>query len=73
MDSEAVGQLRCPAYMGELTLKAFADLDGDGAPGVQAGALLFCEACKLAYPIESATPVMLRFATPFHEWLASGS
>jgi SAM-dependent methyltransferase len=70
METAAIGQLRCPACMGELTLKAFADVDGDGAPGVEAGVLL-CEACKLAYPIESATPVMLRFATPFHEWFAS--
>lgn len=66
MQIAALDKLRCSACLGELRVEAFAEGDGDG---VESGVLL-CERCDVAYPVESGTPVMLRFRTPFHEWFA---
>jgi SAM-dependent methyltransferase len=70
MHVDALKKLRCPACVGELRLQSFADQGSDGAVVVDSGVLL-CERCRVAYPIESATPVMLRFSTAFHQWFAS--
>lgn len=68
MQTGALDKLRCPACLQALRLEAFARGEGDGG-GVESGALL-CERCHLAYPLESGTPVMLRFRTRFHQWFA---
>jgi len=61
MDTVAVETIRCPACRGELERRALSDADG----------VLLCERCRTWYPIESDTPVMLRFPTPFHRRFGS--
>ena len=31
---------------------------------------MLCDRCRVKYPIESGTPVMLRFRTSFHDWFS---
>jgi SAM-dependent methyltransferase/uncharacterized protein YbaR (Trm112 family) len=69
MEIGAYSKLRCPSCLGELTVETFADLDRDGLTYVETG-LMLCEPCRISYPIESGTPVMLRFPTAFHDWFA---
>jgi ubiquinone/menaquinone biosynthesis C-methylase UbiE/uncharacterized protein YbaR (Trm112 family) len=76
MDAAAVNRLRCATCQGELQVRPFSTeqlpsgREGAVATGpgtiVRSGVLL-CERCRVYYPIESDTPVMLRFATNFHE------
>jgi SAM-dependent methyltransferase len=70
MELTAHERLRCPTCLGELGLERFSDSQHDGHTYVEQGGLL-CPDCRLLYPIESETPVMLRFATAFHDWFAS--
>lgn len=51
-------------------LDPFAAENEAGREYVRDGVLL-CESCRVLYPIESETPVMLRFSTPFHDWFSS--
>jgi ubiquinone/menaquinone biosynthesis C-methylase UbiE/uncharacterized protein YbaR (Trm112 family) len=77
MDLAALDRLRCPTCGGELHARAFT---GEQLPPERNGAavatatrtairsgVLLCERCRLYYPIDSDTPVMLRFRTAFHE------
>jgi ubiquinone/menaquinone biosynthesis C-methylase UbiE/uncharacterized protein YbaR (Trm112 family) len=76
MNSLALERLRCVTCHGRLQPRPFVTEDtpsgGDGGVAteprtiVRSGVLL-CERCRVYYPIESDTPVMLRFATSFHE------
>jgi SAM-dependent methyltransferase len=70
MELTAYDKLHCPACMGALALERFSDEQHDGQTYVETGVLL-CEACRISYPVESGTPVMLRFKTAFHDWFAS--
>jgi SAM-dependent methyltransferase len=70
MELTAHERLRCPTCLGELGLERFRDSEHDGRTYVEAGVLL-CPECHLLYPIESETPVLLRFATAFNDWFAS--
>ena len=65
MRPSALDKLRCPACLGELSLETFERGHGDET-ATESGALL-CGECRVWYPIEAATPVMLRFHTPFHD------
>jgi SAM-dependent methyltransferase len=67
MELTAHERLRCPTCLGELELERFRDVEHEGRTYVETGALL-CAACRLLYPIEAETPVMLRFRTAFHDW-----
>lgn len=63
MQVAAVERLRCPTCTGALELRAFTDPEDSV---LSTGALL-CDRCRIAYPVEYETPVMLRFRTPFHD------
>ena len=69
MRIEAIEELRCPTCLGELGLKTFTDSESGGETYVETGVLL-CDSCKIEYPIEAYTPVLLRFSTEFHDWFA---
>jgi SAM-dependent methyltransferase len=70
MEIEAYRELRCPDCSGTLRLQPFATEHEGDREYVRDGVLL-CEGCRVLYPIESDTPVMLRFKTPFHDWFAA--
>ncbi len=70
MELTAYDKLRCPTCLGPLALERFGDEKLDGHTYVETG-LVLCESCRISYPIESGTPVMLRFRTGFHDWFAS--
>ena len=69
MEVEACSELRCPACLAALRLEPFATEHEAGREFVRDGVML-CESCRVLYPIESHTPVLLRFSTPFHDWFA---
>ena len=69
MQPDALKKLRCPACLGGLQLVDFAVPGASAGPEVETG-LVLCERCAVAYPLQAAVPVMLRFGTPFHEWFA---
>lgn len=67
MEVEAYSWLRCPACAGGLRLEPFATEHERGAEYVREGVLL-CDRCRIRYPVEADTPVLLRFHTNFHDW-----
>jgi ubiquinone/menaquinone biosynthesis C-methylase UbiE/uncharacterized protein YbaR (Trm112 family) len=69
MEVGACDKLRCPECRGRLTLEPFATEEHGGRVFVESGVAL-CEPCRISYPIESGTAVMLRFGTSFHDWFA---
>jgi SAM-dependent methyltransferase/uncharacterized protein YbaR (Trm112 family) len=69
MELTAFDKLRCPTCLGEVTVKAMAEEEHHGRTHVESG-LVLCDRCRVAYPIESGTPVMLRFTTGFHRSFA---
>jgi SAM-dependent methyltransferase len=69
MERTACEKLRCPACLRALAVEAFREEELDGRTFVEAG-LMLCHLCKIAYPIETGTPVMLRFHTAFHDWFS---
>ena len=64
MEKTAVRRLRCPICVSELEVRAFPG--GEDGAIIRTGAVL-CERCRVYYPLESDTPVLLRFRTSFHE------
>lgn len=70
MDIAALGRLRCPTCLGELRPRPFAEdiVRGGGATRtvIRSGVLL-CERCRVLFPVDSDTPVLLRFNTKFHD------
>lgn len=67
IEIEAYSDLCCPACSGMLRLEPFTTEHEAGVQYVSSGVVV-CERCRVLYPIESDTPVMLRFTTPFHDW-----
>src|SRR5688572_562799 len=70
MEAGVYEKLRCPGCRGALTLDAFGESEHDGHRYVESG-LLLCGRCRVSYPVESGTPVMLRFRTAFHDRFAA--
>ena len=64
MEKTAVRRLRCPICVSELEVRAFPG--GEDGAIIRTGAVL-CERCRVDHPLESDTPVLLRFRTSFHE------
>src|SRR3712207_5866849 len=76
MDIASLDRLRCSSCGSELESRPF---DVEEIPSSAGGSVatrartifrtgvLLCDRCRIYYPIESDTPVMLRFPTAFHE------
>ena len=72
MDTAAIGRLRCPTCLGELRPQAFAEerIGGTAPRTVMRSGVLLCERCRVWFPVDSDTPVLLRFKTTLHERFA---
>lgn len=64
MERTTLAALRCPTCLGALDTQAFSESEA-----VSSGVLL-CSRCRVWFPIESGTPVMLRFRTGLHDEFA---
>jgi ubiquinone/menaquinone biosynthesis C-methylase UbiE/uncharacterized protein YbaR (Trm112 family) len=61
VDAALVERLACPACRGALEYRPLDRVDG----------ILVCDGCRVWYPVRGAVPVVLDFATPFHEGFAA--